>query len=92
MGSPKTGEHDYNRMKYYSALRTRKTRDEGGELDENFLELPEHLIPPNLFIVDFTAIIDGLKDEDGKHSSLTTIFSTWNAMAGTGIVCMPYAY
>lgn len=28
----------------------------------------------------------------GKHGSFTTIFSCWNAMAGTGIVTMPWAF
>ena len=51
--------------------------------------MPDHLIPPEFFIIDFGI---GEKSTDGKHGSFTTIFSTWNAMAGTGIVCMPYAF
>jgi len=28
----------------------------------------------------------------GQHGSLTTIFSVWNAMVGTGLVTIPWAY
>jgi amino acid permease len=28
----------------------------------------------------------------GKHGSLTTIFSVWNAMVGTGMLTIPWAY
>ena len=58
MGSPKLGDRDYNRMKYYSALKTKKTRDEGGLTDE-FLDMPEHLISPDLFLVDLFSAITG---------------------------------
>jgi len=51
--------------------------------------VPDHIIPAEYFIIDFGF---KKKDPDSKHGSLTTIFSTWNAMAGTGIVSMPYAY
>jgi amino acid permease len=50
------------------------------------------LIPSDFFIIDLNFGFSGEKSSDGKHGSLTTIFSTWNAMAGTGIVCMPYAF
>ena len=49
------------------------------------------MIPEEFFIVDFNFGF-GEKSADGKHGSLTTIFSTWNAMAGTGIVSMPFAF
>lgn len=80
------GQRDYNRLKYYSALKTHQTR-ESGFADNEFLAVPEHLIPAEYFIIDF-----GMKDADGKHGSFTTIFSCWNAMAGTGIVTMPWAF
>ena len=76
-------------MKYYNALHTKKAREEGPKLEDSFLEVPEHLIPEEFYIIDFGF---GDKSPVGKHGSLTTISSTWNAMAGTGIVSMPYAY
>mmetsp|Transcript_832 Transcript_832/g.1051 ORF Transcript_832/g.1051 Transcript_832/m.1051 type:complete len:121 (+) Transcript_832:374-736(+) len=30
--------------------------------------------------------------ETHKHGSLTTIFSVWNAMVGTGLVTIPWAF
>jgi hypothetical protein len=39
-----------------------------------------------LYLIDFS------KDKDGKHGSFVTIFSVWNGMAGTGMVCIPWAY
>lgn len=37
--------------------------------------------------------IPGLSaDKQGKHGSLVTIFSTWNAMAGSGMVTIPWAF
>lgn len=86
LSSPQMGQRDYNRLKYYSALKTHQTR-ESGFADSDFLSVPEHLIPAEYFIIDF-----GIKDADGKHGSFTTIFSSWNAMAGTGIVTMPWAF
>ncbi len=49
--------------------------------------MPEHLIPAEFWLIGFEG-----KDSDGKHGSVTTVFSSWNAMAGTGIVCMPWAF
>ena len=51
------------------------------------MKVPEHLVPAEFFLIGFAET-----DADGKHGSLTTIFSCWNAMAGTGIVCMPWAF
>ena len=31
-------------------------------------------------------------DEEGKHGSITTMFCAWNAMCGTGLVTIPWAY
>jgi hypothetical protein len=57
--------------------------------DRDLLKVPDHLIPPEYYILDFGL---GGVDSDGKHGSFTTIFSCWNAMAGTGIVTMPWAF
>ena len=83
--SPRQSHKDYNRMKYYSRLKTHATQVSGKA--DDFLAIPEHLVPAEYFLIAF-----GEKDADGKHGSLTTIFSCWNAMAGTGIVCMPWAF
>ena len=83
--SPKQGDTGYNRMKYYSALKTHSIRESGKQ--DDFLAVPEHLIPAEFWLIGFEG-----KDSDGKHGSVTTVFSSWNAMAGTGIVCMPWAF
>jgi amino acid permease len=74
-------------MKYYSRLKTHAIEVTGGKDVDDFLAVPEHMILADLWVMPFRS-----KDEDGKHGSITTIFSCWNAMAGTGIVCMPWAY
>ena len=51
------------------------------------MTVPEHLIPAEFWLIGFEG-----KDSNGKHGSVTTVFSSWNAMAGTGIVCMPWAF
>lgn len=33
-----------------------------------------------------------VEEEGSKHGSLTTIFSVWNAMVGTGMLTIPWAY
>lgn len=46
--------------------------------------VPEHIIPPEFFHV--------VPIEKGKkQSSLVTIFSLWNTMLGTSLLCMPSA-
>ena len=62
--------------------------------------MPEHVINENYFIKDFTfkqsiriiVIYKYLDTEDNKHGSLVTIFSVWNAMVGTGLLTIPWAY
>ena len=49
MLSPNSGHRDYNRYKYYSALRTGYKHL--GEETSTFLEPPKHVIDQNLFII-----------------------------------------
>ena len=76
---------DYNRLKYYSALRT-GYRHLGKEAKDSFLSTPHHVINPDLFVMHLG------KSEDGKQSSLTTILSTWNTMVGSSVLALPWAY
>ena len=87
--TPKASHSQYNRLKYYNSIRTHRAQEEGAHYDDSFLDAPDNIIPSEYFIINF-----GFKKPEAgqKHGSLTTIFSTWNAMAGTGIVSMPYAY
>ena len=39
-----------------------------------------------------TKVPGDIDKETGKHGSLTTIFSIWNAMVGTGLVTIPWAF
>ena len=50
MLSPNASHRDYNRMKYYSALRT-GYKHLGKEESAKFLEPPEHVVDENLFII-----------------------------------------
>jgi len=48
-----------------------------------------------LFIADdlmLTKVPGDIDKTTGQHGSLTTIFSVWNAMVGTGLVTIPWAY
>jgi len=89
MTSPKPGQRDYNRLKYYNALQTAHTR-ETGLIDDDFLVMPDHIIPPEYFLKTIPGM--DTSDEQGKHGSFVTIFSCWNGMAGTGVVTMPWAF
>ena len=84
MTSP--GHRDYNRLKYYSALKT-GYKHMGAK--QSFLNIPHHTIDPSLYVIHFPF---ESSDPQGKHGSLTTIFSVWNAMVGTGLVTIPWAY
>jgi hypothetical protein len=84
------GTNQYNRFKYYSALKT------GYEHlnKEEFLKVPHHVIEADYYVTDLTKVLkhhDG-KEDDGKHGSFTTIFSVWNAMVGTGMLTIPWGF
>lgn len=49
MLSPTSGHRDYNRYKYYSALRTGYKHL--GQESPTFLEPPKHVIDQNLFVI-----------------------------------------
>lgn len=77
---------DHQRFKYYSALRTGFKHMTNRN---SFLEVPHHVIEDYMFVRNFPFT---RPDDKGKHGSLTTIFSVWNAMVGTGLVTIPWAY
>lgn len=56
---------------------------------DDFLKIPVHIIDQNLMI---TRVPGDTDQSTGKHGSLTTIFSVWNAMVGTGLLTIPWAY
>ena len=103
MLSPTSGHRDYNRYKYYSALRTGYKHL--GQEDAAFLEPPKHVIDQNLFIIHnpFSAprkyikpccltliISEALVGE--KQSSIVIIFSAWKTMVGTAVTSLPWAF
>ncbi|CAD5227086.1 unnamed protein product [Bursaphelenchus xylophilus] len=59
--------------------------DPGGQT----LRMPDHVYFPSEWfsILPF----DDFKDNEGKQSSLVTIFSIWNTMMGTSLLAMPWA-
>lgn len=57
--------------------------------DDDFLKVPKHIIDQDLILTKVPGDID---HQTGKHGSLTTIFSVWNAMVGTGLVTIPWAF
>jgi hypothetical protein len=58
-------------------------------INDQFLKVPSHIIEENLMLTKVPGDID---KDTGKHGSLTTIFSVWNAMVGTGLVTIPWAF
>lgn len=62
--------------------------------------MPRNEIDEKLFLPDFgteksKSYIQVIRLEEtgeAKHGSLTTIFSVWNAMVGTGMLTIPWAY
>jgi hypothetical protein len=80
------GHSQYNRLKYYSALRT-GYQQLGSK--EDFLRIPKHVIDPILYVIyaPFAQMEPGQ-----KQSSLTTIFTCWNTMIGSGIVALPWTF
>ena len=57
--------------------------------DQNFLQMPQYIIDDDLVITKVPGDID---KDTGKQGSLTTIFSVWNAMVGTGLLTIPWAF
>ena len=56
---------------------------------DDFLKVPEHMISADDMVV---LHVPGDVDESGKHGSLTVVFSVWNAMVGTGLLTLPWAF
>jgi len=74
---PSSHKH-YQRMKYYSALRT-GLRHLGEAKD--YLNIPLHVIEPKWLLLPHT-----------HQSSLVTIFSICNCMVGSSLTSLPWAY
>lgn len=84
---------NYHRFKYYSALKTGyKHLGNQGE----YLEIPHHVIDANMFVRRFLEGnfkgFNSLDESDGKHGSVSLILSIWNAMIGSVVVTLPWAY
>ncbi|XP_004345157.2 solute carrier family 38 [Capsaspora owczarzaki ATCC 30864] len=76
--SPTPASAMYSRYKYYNKL---------APAEVETLRIPNHVLPPNLFIL--SAI--GGKASKPSQSSLVTILSIWNTMIGTSMLSMPWA-
>jgi len=87
MLSPKADHKDYNRFKYYSALRTGY-----GHLgiEQPELEPPTHVIEPELFLFKLPFMSAPVEGE--KQSSMIIIFSCWKTMIGTAVASLPWAF
>lgn len=57
---------------------------------DDFLKMPEHMISADDMVV--LHVPGDRDDETGKHGSLTVVFSVWNAMVGTGLLTLPWAF
>lgn len=77
-------------MKYYSALRTGFRQLDPKK--QSFLKTPGHVADPFGYYV--TQPLQALQEkvEGQKQSSLTTIFTCWNTMIGSGIVALPWTF
>jgi len=51
--------------------------------------VPQHFVEDYIMLTKVPGDID---EATGKHGSLTTIFSVWNTMVGTGLLTIPWAY
>ena len=56
---------------------------------DDFLKMPQHMISADEMVIMH---VPGDVDETGKHGSLTVVFSVWNAMVGTGLLTLPWAF
>ena len=54
---------------------------------DDFLKIPEYLADDMVVLQ-----VPGDIDSSGKHGSLTVVFSVWNAMVGTGMLTLPWAF
>ncbi|CAI2365038.1 unnamed protein product [Moneuplotes crassus] len=82
---PRESPH-YHRMRYYSAIRKGLKHM---SQSTTYLDVPTHVIDDNAFIIFQTGRED---PHDRKHSSLSTIFSIWNTMVGSGLFTIPWAF
>ena len=57
--------------------------------DDAFLKVPDHMLEADEMVL---IKVPGDVDSEGKHGSLTVIFSVWNAMVGTGLLTLPWAF
>lgn len=53
-----------------------------------FLAVPKHVADPFTYIQAPTQVLEKGK----KQSSITTVFTCWNTMIGSGIVALPYTF
>ena len=85
LSSPKPGDPQYNRFKYYSALKTGYKQTNPKE--SGFLTVPKHVIENDYYVLPnpLTSTEPG-----AKQKSITTIFTCWNTMIGSGIVSLPW--
>lgn len=93
--SPTSNHRQYQRLKYYSALRTgyKHLTAEGNEPINNagsFLAMPDEVIEIEQFIFQNPFLPRAKKGE--KQSSIIIIFSCWKTMLGTAVVTLPWAY
>ncbi|XP_077981323.1 neutral amino acid transporter 9-like [Glandiceps talaboti] len=77
VGQDQQASVTYNRHRYYSKL---------SPPQDDTLRIPDHIIPPTFFL-----LLPIRQTEQGKQSSIITIFSVWNTMMGTSLLSMPWA-
>lgn len=80
----------YSRYRYYDRLFNRSITESSVEEDD-FVRIPDHVIPwyfriPKISVPNFQV------PDDGKQSSIVTIFAIWNMMMGTSLLSLPWAY
>jgi hypothetical protein len=83
---PEQKSPQYNRYKYYEKLKTTHGHITGTVGAESVLTLPKHMV--DAYLPGWL----GAEDNEKKHGSIVNIFSTWNAMCGSGLTTMPWAF
>ena len=91
------------RFKYFAAIKSGLPNSRGsGELAEdetshlvscdygaNYAETPTHVVDEDCFVFPLPLV---LAEPGSKHNSHVIVFSIWNTMIGTAVVCLPWAF
>lgn len=83
----------YTRYRYYDRLFNRPLNCNNNENSGMVMVIPDHVIPWYLRIPKISVPNWRLPEgDDGRQSSIVTVFAIWNMMMGTSLLSLPWAY